>query len=854
MIPPSSKLPGLALTGSLLLLIPCHALVDLDGDGMSDVWENAYGLSTTAGVPAPPDQAPGADPDGDGYSNLRESQMGTDPHSTARGSGVVRPSITKEAGYLNLYTITWPARADQYYSLEASTDLTPDSWFYVYWADSWDGSDISLGIEAQDQFGASPDKLFWRVEVYNYDSDWDGLDDFEESILGTDRYLTDTDGDGMRDGWEFVYELDATDPMDGIDDIDEDGLDNLTEYQLKLVPFLDDTDGDGIFDGDEDFDKDGLTNLQEVSIGTNPAAKDSDRDGLPDGWEVQHSFNPTSAAGSGETHGDADNDGLDNFDEYLNNTDPHNWDTDGDGTSDLQEVNSGGNPNNNNDNGQPPPPELLVDVPFTVSDPSGSHSEKWKLTVTGKGPDDTRTFSLTSPDYGEQATKTAKIRKFNAYEITIEHVGTDPDYLRDSDGQPDYDWESTVDGKPTTTSEEAGDAGAGINNYFDVGQKNWLVENREAVLTTEKHGDDNDIASGKKAYLIPVIIHDNLEASGVDDLSVTEKPETLGSKDKFWIMAPAGGEEHSNDSKFKILTNTPTTMQITCPNASADPDTITIGSETTVAWSGTGGLPSDNDPQFKVGSQEDEVALAVGVKRMKKRTVRVAVHAVSSQKNPPGSPSTSNPPDLLPSKAQIEDELNRTYGWQINAYFDVTMLSSSIEYDIAQSSDFPNITAYNPNFPLEKYDNTLEASSTDNKGIEVDRILATRNSNYHINVFIVGGGSPFLNYSIIGNTMTIGNPFVGAAYPDINACIVDGDRTGPGFQNTLGGVLNTISHEIGHLMIGSGHPDQGFGPAPLTRLHNRRVMASGTQRDPDGRLLVKGEWDTAEAWLISNVD
>ena len=150
MIPPSSKLPGLALTGSLLLLIPCHALVDLDGDGMSDVWENAYGLSTTAGVPAPPDQAPGADPDGDGYSNLRESQMGTDPHSTARGIGVVRPSITKEAGYLNLYTITWPARADQYYSLEASTDLTPDSWFYVYWADSWDGSDISLGIEAQD--------------------------------------------------------------------------------------------------------------------------------------------------------------------------------------------------------------------------------------------------------------------------------------------------------------------------------------------------------------------------------------------------------------------------------------------------------------------------------------------------------------------------------------------------------------------------------------------------------------------------------------------------------------------------------------------------------------------------------
>lgn len=49
---------------------------DADGDGMSNMWENQYGLN-----PNNPSDA-SADPDGDGYTNLQECQAGTNPNDT----------------------------------------------------------------------------------------------------------------------------------------------------------------------------------------------------------------------------------------------------------------------------------------------------------------------------------------------------------------------------------------------------------------------------------------------------------------------------------------------------------------------------------------------------------------------------------------------------------------------------------------------------------------------------------------------------------------------------------------------------------------------------------------------------
>ncbi len=68
---------------------------------------------------------------------------------------------------------------------------------------------------------------------------------------------------------------------------------------------------------------------------------DDDNDGMPDWWEEKYGLNPDYA---GDRNQDPDGDGLTNYQEYLNGTNPFKWDTDGDGLSDGYEVHHGLNP------------------------------------------------------------------------------------------------------------------------------------------------------------------------------------------------------------------------------------------------------------------------------------------------------------------------------------------------------------------------------------------------------------------------------------------------------------------------------------------------------------------------------
>lgn len=76
-----------------------------------------------------------------------------------------------------------------------------------------------------------------------------------------------------------------------------------------------------------------------------PGTTDTDGDGMPDAWETNWGFNINELA---DALLDADNDGLNNIDEYLNGTNPRLNDTDGDGFFDGIEVSQGFDPNDPN--------------------------------------------------------------------------------------------------------------------------------------------------------------------------------------------------------------------------------------------------------------------------------------------------------------------------------------------------------------------------------------------------------------------------------------------------------------------------------------------------------------------------
>ncbi len=326
------------------------------------------------------------DTDGDGLTDVRERELGTDPTRTDTDGDGLGDGYEVAGGTNPLVADTdGDGLSDGLEAAYCSNPLVADT----------DGDGLLDGREAE--IGTSPTRadtdgdglsdsaeLAAGTDPLNPDTDDDGLPDGRELDLGTDPLVADTDGDGVPDGWEvedgsnpLAVDTDGDGLTDGeerefgsspiLADTDGDGIPDPEEQRLGTFPDVADTDGDGLSDGREaelgtdptraDTDGDGLEDGAEVAAGTDPLNPDTDGDGLPDGaevesgaspfladtdgdgmpdaWEVRHGLNPNRAA---DADFDADRDGLSNLREFQLGTSPVLRDTDGDGIPDRDEV------------------------------------------------------------------------------------------------------------------------------------------------------------------------------------------------------------------------------------------------------------------------------------------------------------------------------------------------------------------------------------------------------------------------------------------------------------------------------------------------------------------------------------
>lgn len=185
------------------------------------------------------------------------------PPLSAQGNGIEQASELVTVGPDKF--LRWYGHADRTYFIQVSDPNDHlKRWTWAPIIESGNDEDISYEVDG------TADKGFFRLKYTdqpttdpdNDDFDGDTISNLDEvSYYNSDPLDSDTDNDGMPDGYEISHYLDPT--------FDDSG---------------------------SDFDGDGLSNIAEHNIGTSPSEPDSDGDGASDGDEVRNGTDPNSAA------------------------------------------------------------------------------------------------------------------------------------------------------------------------------------------------------------------------------------------------------------------------------------------------------------------------------------------------------------------------------------------------------------------------------------------------------------------------------------------------------------------------------------------------------------------------------
>jgi|GEM_PF-1590858 len=212
--------------------------VDENGDQISDVYAEHYGLAAGSGE---------ENPDGDEHSNYIESVWGTDPFDS---ESVFKPTSAQVVA--SVFDFAIPTVAGKRYQFRGTPTLDAASWIDVDLPFNGTGA-VEHMLTVLPISGT--DKFFWTVRAVSpLDSDSDGLDAFEELLLGTLDTNADSDGDRVDDLAEFLAGLSPALNLDA----DSDGLPD--DWELFH----------GAYNPSSDNDGDGWTNLEEFTDSEDP--------------------------------------------------------------------------------------------------------------------------------------------------------------------------------------------------------------------------------------------------------------------------------------------------------------------------------------------------------------------------------------------------------------------------------------------------------------------------------------------------------------------------------------------------------------------------------------------------------
>ena len=163
-------------------------LIDLNSNGMSDVWEQIYGAGGLA---------PNADADGDGVSNLKEALAGTSPFDSNSF-----PHITAFGSTATNFSVTIPCQLGKVYQLQSITALGSTNWLMETGLVVRAGSTITLTAPN------GPAGKFFRIAIADTNTDGSAMNDWEKYKLGLDPLNPMSNGNLDNNGQllgDYVY-------------------------------------------------------------------------------------------------------------------------------------------------------------------------------------------------------------------------------------------------------------------------------------------------------------------------------------------------------------------------------------------------------------------------------------------------------------------------------------------------------------------------------------------------------------------------------------------------------------------------------------------------------------------------